>query len=215
MAEVLVTTNEVITFSPSLADAPAATVEAMIESATRLVEKYCNRYFLLQNTTEKYSVNRFPRIYLRRIPVASVDSISLYNLASPALMDSCNNVTGFDSETTNSTAVKMAEVVQYNLNPFSGVLNIINAPMSIIYPDSSYYEISYTGGFDVCPSPVKLAISMLTEAMYSQSRLDPSLSSERIGDYSYSKSANQLLIDPNSSVCQTLRPYVRFGINGL
>lgn len=215
MADILLTLQEALIYAPSLADAPAATVQAMIESASRMTESYCNRFFLSQNATERFQINYYPRVYLKRLPVTNIESISLYSLEEPVLSDSCGNVLGFESEQSNLTAKKVDEIVRYSLDHRSGKLEVLNQQLVISNPAKYYYEIAYTGGFDTCPSPVKLAVSMLTEAIYSQAKLDPSLMSEKIGDYSYTKSANQSLFDKSSAVSQILNPYVRFGINGI
>lgn len=220
MADVLLTLSELTTYLPQMADAPAGTVQALIDAASRMAERFCNRTFVSKNVTERYAVTYKNRIYLKQYPVTNIDSIKLILLDDPALVDSCGYISGYESENTDLTVTNVPVTLEYTANPANGVLEFRNN-LQPYMPKQHYsrpfyaIEVGYTGGYTTVPDLVKYAVAMLVESMYSRGRLDPSLKSEKIGDYSYTKSEEAPLLSVKSSVAEYLFPYVRHGVNGL
>ena len=222
--DILLTLNECLTYIPNLADVPSATVQVYIDAASRSVEKFCNRIFLSDTVSERYVINQSQRIYLRRTPVSSVSRVAIYQQSDPVKGDSCGYVDSYNSSETNLTETKLDINLEYILEPSTGVLTFVNPYISrfksFIRQDNPYslqffYEVDYTGGFSSCPEPVKLAIAQLVSSMYSSSKYDDSLQSERIGDYSYTRSGATPFLTAKHPVANLLAPYVRYSVNGI
>ena len=222
--DILLTLNECLTYIPSLADAPSATVQVYIDAASRSVEKFCNRIFLSDTVSERYVINQSQRIYLRRTPVTSVSRVAIYQQSDPVKGDSCGYVDSYNSSETNLTETKLDINLEYVLEPSTGVLTFVNPYInrfkSFIKQDNPYslqyfYTVDYTGGFSSCPEPVKLAIAQLVNGMYSSSKYDGSLQSERIGDYSYTRSGSTPFLTAKHPAANLLAPYVRYSVNGI
>ena len=222
--DILLTLNECLTYIPALADAPSATVQVYIDAASRSVEKFCNRIFLSDTVSERYVINQSQRIYLRRTPVSSVSRVAIYQQSDPVKGDSCGYVDSYNSSETNLTETKLDINLEYVLEPSTGVLTFVNPYInrfkSFIRQDNPYslqffYKVDYTGGFDSCPEPVKLAIAQLVSSMYSSSKYDASLQSERIGDYSYTRSGATPFLTAKHPVANLLAPYARYSVNGI
>jgi hypothetical protein len=188
------------------------------------VEKFCNRIFLSDTVTERYVINQSQRIYLRRTPVTSVSRVAIYQQSDPVKGDSCGYVDSYNSSETNLTETKLDINLEYVLEPSTGVLTFVNPYInrfkSFIKQDNPYslqyfYTVDYTGGFDYCPDPVKLAVAQLVSSMYSSSKYDDSLQSERIGDYSYTRSGATPFLTAKHPVANLLAPYVRYSVNGI
>ena len=222
--DILLTLNECLTYIPNLADVPSATVQVYIDAASRSVEKFCNRIFLSDTVSERYVINQSQRIYLRRTPVSSVSRVAIYQQADPVKGDSCGYVDSYNSSETNLTETKLDINLEYILEPSTGVLTFVNPYInrfkSFIRQDNPYslqffYKVDYTGGFGSCPEPVKLAIAQLVSSMYSSSKYDASLQSERIGDYSYTRSGATPFLTAKHPVANLLAPYARYSVNGI
>ena len=222
--DILLTLNECLTYIPNLADVPSATVQVYIDAASRSVEKFCNRIFLSDTVSERYVINQSQRIYLRRTPVSSVSRVAIYQQADPVKGDSCGYVDSYNSSETNLTETKLDINLEYILEPSTGVLTFVNPYInrfkSFIRQDNPYslqffYKVDYTGGFGSCPEPVKLAIAQLVSSMYSSSKYDDSLQSERIGDYSYTRSGATPFLTAKHPVANLLAPYARYSVNGI
>ena len=222
--DILLTLNECLTYIPNLADVPSATVQVYIDAASRSVEKFCNRIFLSDTVSERYVINQSQRIYLRRTPVSSVSRVAIYQQSDPVNGDSCGYVDSYNSSETNLTETKLDINLEYVLEPSTGVLTFVNPYInrfkSFIRQDNPYslqffYKVDYTGGFGSCPDPVKLAIAQLVSSMYSSSKYDDSLQSERIGDYSYTRSGATPFLTAKHPVANLLAPYARYSVNGI
>jgi hypothetical protein len=50
--------------------------------------------------------------------------------------------------------------------------------------------VEYTGGYSTIPADVEAACLQLVQWMYKQTRRDPGLSSERLGDYQWTAKAD-------------------------
>lgn len=222
--DILLTLNECLTYIPALADAPSATVQVYIDAASRSVEKYCNRVFLSDTVSERYVINQSQRIYLRRTPVTNVSRVAIYQQSDPIKADSCGYVSSYNSSETNLTETKVDIDLEYILEPGTGVMTFVNPYInrykSLIRQDNPYslqyfYKVDYTAGFDSCPEPVKLAISQLVNSMYAAAKYDNALQSERIGDYSYTRSGFDAFLSARNPVAHLLSPYARYSVNGI
>lgn len=217
MPDTLLTYSECINYIPAISDAPQATVQAYVDVASRMVESYCNRKFLSQTVSERYVILNSQRVYLKLTPVTNVSRVAMYQQSDPILADSCGYVSGYNSTETNMTESKVDINLEYLLENRSGVMTLINMKLPYYSPrDSQYsYVVDYTGGFDVCPDQVKLAIAQLVNGMYAAAKYDNALQSEKIGDYSYSRASFNPFLSSKNPVAHLLAPYVRYGVNGI
>lgn len=210
------TLQDVTTLVPSLASAPAATISAMLPVSYDLVEKYCNRIFLKDSVVENYAYRYSGNIFLKRVPVETVTKIRLLFSGNPVKTDSCGYVTEFDSQISDYTDEFISGTIGYKLSAKTGLMRIDRGqPVTSVNTENYFYEVTYTGGFDVEPEPVKMAMSLLIQDIYAISRTDSAYTSERIGDYAYTRAERGPLIKPGSAISQLLLPYVRFGANGI
>jgi len=219
--DTLLTYSECINYTPAISDAPQATVQAYVDVASRMVESYCNRKFLSQTVSERYVILKNQRVYLKLTPVTNVSRVVMYQQSDPILADSCGYVSGYNSTETNMTEFKVDINLEYWLEKQSGVMTFTNMYLPYYGNQSPLrgpqysYVVDYTGGFDVCPDMVKFAISQLAGNMYTSTKYDNSLQSEKIGDYSYSRANFDPFLSTKSPIAHLLAPYVRYGVNGL
>ena len=209
------TVQEVTTFVPSLADAPAATLSAILPVAIDLVEKYCNRNFLIDTVIERYEPRASGKLFLRRTPVSNISRFRLMFSSDPIKSDSCGYITADEPEITDQTVSQVQRPIAYRLESSTGLVTIVSQDSMFTNNSCYYYEIEYTGGFSDYPNPVKLATSMLIQDIYARIRTDSAYQSERIGDYSYVRSPAVAFISSTTPVSQMLKPFVRFGANGI
>ena len=218
MSKPLITLTELTTYIPGLATASQTTLNALIATASQMVERFCNRSFWSQDMIERHAV-RVPRIYLRQYPVTNIEYVKIASRDLPLLVSSCGYVTSYEPEQTDLTVSYVDTAVEYQCNPANGMIDVktdvrrYNRAINSSGP-FYYYEVSYTAGYNDIPSMVKYAVSMLVESMYSRGRLDPSLKSEKIGDYSYTKTDETPLLSMSSPIAEQLYPFVRHGVNG-
>lgn len=217
MPDTLLTYSECINYIPAISDAPQATVQAYVDVASRMVESYCNRKFLSQTVSERYVILNSQRVYLKLTPVTNVSRVAMYQQSDPILADSCGYVSGYNSTETNMTESKVDINLEYLLENRSGVMTLVNMQLPYYSPRGPQYSyvVDYTGGFDVCPDQVKLAIAQLVNGMYAAAKYDNALQSEKIGDYSYSRASFDPFLSSKNPVAHLLAPYVRYGVNGI
>lgn len=224
MADILLTYDECVNFIPNLGNEPSATVSAYIEAASRSVESYCNREFLVKTVSERYVINQSQRIYLKRTPVASVSRVALYQQADPILADSCGYISSFNPEQTNLTETKVDISLEYVLEPGTGVMTFINPYINRFKPlirqdnpwgQQYFYRVDYTAGYNEVPSQIKLAIAQLVNGMYAAAKYDNALLSEKIGDYSYTRATFDAFLSAKNPVAHLLAPYTRMSVNGI
>ena len=210
------TLQDVTTFVPSLSSAPAATISAMLPVAYDFAQKYCNRIFLKDSVVENYSYRFSGNIYLKRVPVETVTRIRLLYSTNPIKTDSCGYVLACSSEISDYTDQYVNGTIGYRLSDKTGFMRIDRGiSISVVNTEYFFYEVTYTGGFDDEPEAVKMAISLIVQDLFATARTDSAYTSEKIGDYSYTRAERGPIIKPGSDISQLLLPYVRFGANGI
>ena len=214
----LMTVQELLAYLPQLADVPTASVQAMLNVATDIAQRYCNRQFESACVVERHSINCKNRYYLRRTPICNIDRVTVISLDTPVLADSQGYVTSFDSAHTNLTEdCEHLWDVGYKANPANGIIEVTD---NIGYASSGLHrsyliQFEYTGGYEQIPSMLKYAVAQVVEQMYSRSKTDPVFRSEKIGDYSYTKFDDVSLTARGSVVSDLLAPFVRPSVNGV
>lgn len=210
----LITRSELLTYCPGLTSVANATLDAYISAASQSVENYCRREFSLQNVTERHPYMFSPNIYLKHTPVTAVSNVTLYIRSTPSA--DIGNVTSDNA--SNMTETSSGYALGYAVTPKSGVMTI--DPFSVRVSSEAiqamcFYEVNYTGGYANVPTPVKAATAKLVETMSMRWSASGDLQSEKIGDYSYTKFAEDGIISPASDVGLLLGPYVKVSVNGV
>lgn len=217
----LITTDQLLTYVPSLQSANTAVLQAFVEAASGSVERFCNRTFAYENSlTERIYAGTPTRIYLRRSPVEVIYSISLVSFSTTP-GSTCTQI-GSDAA-TNANQTVVADNLPYLLNNATGEVQLLPTtnPMpwwQTLQPNQ--FVVSYAGGYKETPEPVKLATALLVKQQYDLGTKDLTLKSERIGDYSYerfgiSDSLMGLAVPHGTMIAQLLLPYQKLGVNGL
>lgn len=214
MADELLTRAELLTYCPGLASVANATLDAYIDAASIAVENYCHREFASKTVSERHPYSFSPNVILKRTPVTAVSNVTLYARSQPTA--NIGNVT--NDYPSNMTANSTGAVLGYVVKPNSGLMTV--GPYS--YRVSSeqiqaqyFYEVNYTGGYVNIPTPVKLAVAKVVDSMATQWGEDGSIVSEKIGDYSYTKTPARPIITPSNDVGVLLGPYVKVGAYGV
>jgi hypothetical protein len=76
---------------------------------------------------------------------------------------------------------------EYQLNEESGILFDLSAPYSIPFYEGYPTWVKFRGGYDVIPEDLKSITARICQFYFAESKRDPGLLSERIGDYSYER----------------------------
>lgn len=212
MADELLTRSELLTYCPALSTVANATLDAYIDTASRMVENYCHREFASKSVTEHYPYTFTPNVFLKRTPVTAVSNVTLY------IRSGTGDDTDNTSELSNMTETASGYAVGYTAKPLSGVMTIDPQSMRIsseVISSLCYYEINYTGGYVNIPTPVKAAVAKLVDSMATRWGTSDNVISEKIGDYSYTKTPSGPFVSPSNEVGILLGPYVKVGVNGI
>lgn len=210
----LITRSELLTYCPGLSTVANSTLDAYIEAASVAVENYCHREFASETVTERHPYRFVPTIYLKRTPVTAVSNVTLYTRYEPSA-DIGNVMNDYPS---NMTETASGWAMGYAVKPNSGVMTIDPTSWRVsseAIQYSTFYEVTYTGGYANIPAPVKAATAKIVETMSTRWSASGDLQSEKIGDYSYTKFAMDTAISPSNDVGVLLGPYVRVGVNGI
>jgi hypothetical protein len=214
MADELLTRAELLTYCPGLTSVANATLDAYIDSASRIVEDYCHREFASKAVSERHPYRFSPNVILNRTPVTEVSNVTLYVRSEPTA--NIGNVT--NDYPSNMTANSTGAVLGYVVRPNSGVMTV--DPYSFRVSSEQiqaqyFYEVNYTGGYANIPTPVKLATAKIVDTLVTQWGVNSDIVSEKIGDYSYTKTPFRALVSPSNDVGMLLGPYVKVGVNGV
>lgn len=214
MPDTLLTRAELLVYCPDLSTVANATLDAYIDSASRVVENYCHREFASKAVTERHPYSFSPNVVLKRTPVTAVSNVTLYSRFTPT--SDVGNVT--NDYPSNMTATPTGMQLGYAVKPNSGVMTV--DPYSFRVSSEQiqaqyFYEVNYTGGYVNIPTPVKMAVAKVVDSMVSQWGSDGGVISEKIGDYSYTKTPHRALISPSNDVGMLLGPYVKVGAYGV
>lgn len=214
MPDTLLTRSDLLVYCPSLSGVPAATLDAYLDAASRTVEKICDREFLSTSVVERHPVPQYARLWLRRPPVVAITSIKLFRSTSPILMDLSGNLTGPADERTSFTEVQLSQPIGYTVTSSQNVAIIkLDWPTGWTWSpeiaSTSFYEVTYTGGFATAPSMVRLAIAKMVEDLNGEFTGSENMQSERIGDYAYSKFSRGSVGDLDGITGKMLSAYLR------
>lgn len=153
--------------NPKLAANPA--LPALIAAASVAVEDHCRREFACGFHTERHPAAGQHRVWLRNPPIIAVASVSYGGVAR----------TGW--------ALADPETGELHLprDCFQWALDGPGTPGGA----HGRVEVTYTGGFEAIPAPVKQATIIVAKHMADSEKATGLFSSESIGDYRYQLAA--------------------------
>lgn len=181
----LCTTSDVVARVPSLAN--HAALAALVTSASAAVENHCRRTFGYSASVVEYlNGNGWGRVWLSRLPVASITSIELAGSSLDVASFGFNPDTGELIWATGSTDYR-------HVTPFPrGRRNV---------------KVTYAGGYQTIPGPVVEAVVQTVKQLADAARVSGVYQSEELGDYKYTLGAGTVYSLPPLAA-QLLAPYV-------
>ena len=188
----------------NLTAAQETVLEILVNQATEFIENYCDRRFQqTAYTNEVYDGDGGSTINLRQYPVASGETFGLDVRSSAENEDDWDDIDSDDY------------FVQYD----EGIIELPDG--RFFHNAPRRYRVTYTAGFDFDNSAtflsdteagdVEYACWLLLQVQWNKRKGDPSVISEKIGDYSvtYRKAAME-----NSQVMEILDKYARISYGG-
>ena len=171
---------------PLLATLDSTLLASYLEAATEMIEGYCDRTFARATYTELLNGNGLHRVTLANAPIASVTSVTIDDSLSTGTLD-IDASTGIIESTKHFT---------------KGWQNV---------------SIVYVGGYADIPDAVQVACIQMARSLagVSLTSKDPSLKSEKMGEYAYARATGgeTTMVSGNASVMALLSSYV--SIRGL
>ena len=152
-------------------------IDALIEVASELIEKYCNRQFARDDYTEVISGSgtEMDYVLLRNIPINSVASVSY--------------VDPIDGEVTTVTNTANDN---FHFNPETGELwwqsfSESTSKFKDTFPElHRNITVIYNGGYAEIPMPIQMVCAQMVETMYDpSSQAAGTLEKEKLGEYFY------------------------------
>ena len=158
----LISSAELTASLPALAT--RSDLALLITAASVAVEKYCGREFTQSSVTEYHNGKGLPRLWLRKLPVVSISSLTV-NGSALASTDYT-----YDGDTGELVRGDGQADQRFQCRFPHGTKNI---------------AIVYTGGYSPIPEAVKAATIMTVQHIVDGLKATGLFSSESIGDYSY------------------------------
>lgn len=156
-------------------------LRAILRAASQHVETYCRRSFKLSTVTERFEVYYDKGLQLKEYPVHIVVG-------------------------TTITSESRTFDLSYSMN--SGGVNFVDSDGFQIEVEYGLIDITYKAGYTSTPEPVRLAILKICGRLWNKHRAE-GLSSERLGDYSYSLKEGKII---DMDVESLLLPYRKLNI---
>lgn len=188
----ILTAEEYATFAGLPSVTPLATYQALCEAAGQAIEDYLGRPLEKMSRTEFYSANGTKTLALRAYPVWSVTEVRYDPRAWFG-----GAVGAFDATTILTEGVDYT--LQYTdtvsktglLIRITGVWPEFPRRREIykltqdLVPQWGDVKVTYVGGYDPVPSPIKLACAQLVTRARDLVKLGAPKTGERLGDWSY------------------------------
>lgn len=177
--------------SPFLADldyanlsvADQAQVDALIDVASVMIEKRCNRIFLADDYEEDHDGTDENSIFVKNIPINSLTSITITFPDQTIVYDAAV----FDykpliGEIWFKPRSQVSAALDY-LGTFPGPAH--NPHLASITSSRFNINISYNGGFSEVPSPIKLLCANTVIQFFSPDNAANAIEAEKLGQYFY------------------------------
>jgi hypothetical protein len=163
-------------------------IELLLQAATRAIQNYCGRSLLYGVVAEVRNGTGRCRFRVRTLPVASLTSV-IFNYGDSDAETVLGSQFKFDAETGEIELKWDATTVTGQYFP-RGFQNL---------------QFNYVGGYATVPEDLQVACCATVARIFNQSKRDTGLTSERIGDYSYTVGESQASIDFNNDLFADLK----------
>ena len=180
-------------------------LDIFIETSTEFIENFCERRFKKTTyTNEEYDGEGSEYLKLKNYPLISGETVSIDRRSSASNEDDWDDI---DSE-------------DYFVDEGAGIIGYIKGMVFQNYPQ--HYRVTYTAGFDFDnvttyladteAGDVEYACWKLCSIMWNRRKTDPSVESEKLGNYAvkYRK-----FVDESKELSSILDKYARVSMGGL
>jgi len=181
--------------NPTLSDTGAISDEvlsSMIESASSLIESFCQKKFVSDSYTETLSGDGDYSLFLSHTPITNLTSITQ------------RDSTGTEYEYSEDDLI---------IDPETGEVRVdyesqLDSDPSVWLRGFRNVEAVYEAGYSAVPEVVQEAVAQLTASIWASSSTDQMVKSEELGDWSatYKDDTSDLI---TQSVRALLAPYRR------
>ena len=190
--------SDLITLARAQAHSQLASVDTsllgtLITAASKALQTLYKRTWKSTQFTELRDGDGTQIMVLNEFPIISLDTVTITD----------SDGTEYDIATTN-----------FRINAPAGIIKFKpGASDDFIYFPNSFQnvEIVYTAGYATVPEHVQAACAETVAAMYSSGKTDASLTSERLGDYSYTREAAQGIVPAAAKQLLAAERDVRIG----
>ena len=183
-------------------------LQLVLDSASAEIRRWCGRDettgFSSATRTEYYDGNDEITIQLREFPITSITSVTIrYADGTTEALDSttyrANTITGLLAriDASRGRFVSMRSDLQVSMGTF--------LPEPRFPQGFANITVVYVGGYSTIPSDLQMACMRMSDIMWSARGRDPTLTSEKIGDYSYTRDAADAVAAIKTNLMQAYR----------
>lgn len=164
-------------------------IDALIEVASEMIEKYCERTFARATYTEVINGSGDEYIMLRNIPIESITNIKFRD-----------QFTGEEETILGAEFTINDKLGTIYWNQYSDSTSEFNGS----WPEAQKnLTVTYIGGYSDIPMPVQMVCAQMVETMYDPSAAIGALEKEKLGEYFYQVNVDKiskLLTDQNRMI---------------
>ena len=183
-------------------------LQLVLDSASAEIRRWCGRDettgFATATRTEYYDGNDEVTIQLREFPITSITSVSVrYAGGSTDTLDS----TSYRVENTTGLLAR----IDATRGRFVSMRSDLQVPSGTFLPEPRFPQgfgnitVVYVGGYSTIPSDLQMACMRMSDIMWSARGRDPTLTSEKIGDYSYTRDGADAVASIKTNLIQAYR----------
>lgn len=166
----LVTLNEVKTYLKITSSTDDVRLEALITYAQKLIESYCGRELEAASYTEYFDGGR-PSVFVARVPINNVTSVSEYDGVDYVLLNGPNSDGSLYNTQSNTTTIQYTFYTETGeitklVGDGTGVLNLDLAGFSVFNNFTKGVKIIYNGGYVNVPADLKLCLMDVVKMLH-------------------------------------------------
>lgn len=199
----VVTTADFKAYKNISGTADDALFATLVLRAQAMMQQACDCFFDEAERTDTFNDDGEGRIFLPATPIASVASVSVVaNDGNSTELGTTDYK--FDAVTGELRFLALSHNVWNDARPWNGLARPVDS-----YIGFQSVTVTWTGGYadGTHPGDLKQAALELVDYLFARSKnADPTLQSESLGNYSYSRAA---IADHTAMIDRLLRPYKR------
>jgi len=163
----------------------------LLDAASSVVEGYCSRTFALADYTETYDGTGLEFLYLWNYPIVSVTSATVTESGGIQTVIASSDLR-FDASSGK---------LMYDFDEAASFGTFIRGHQN--------WTVVYRGGYATIPDAIQEATIQVVLSAYSAGDSQAGVSSEKLGEYSYTKGSGMSQAAITPVVAMLLAPYVR------